>query len=158
MYKHKLSHHLFFVLQDLRVLALICKPSGNQHFKPFMNSLYRLFSADRSLLQTKGAYIIRQLSVYLSPVDIYRSMAELIQNEEDLKFARLYVEYLNTIMFTAKELQSLRESIKMLETPVSKNTEYKIQESKWQCYYDPACKNTNFLFFTWPSESRFVNR
>ena len=113
---------IFFVSQDLRVLALICKPSGNHHFKPFMNSLYRLFSADRSLLQTKGAYIIRQLSVYLSPVDIYRSMAELIQNEEDLKFARLYVEYLNTIMFTAKELQSLRESIKMLETPVSKNT------------------------------------
>ena len=101
---------------------MICKPSGNHHFKPFMNSLYRLFSADRSLLQTKGAYIIRQLSVYLSPEDIYRSMAELLQNEEDLKFARLYVEYLNTIMFTAKELQSLRESIKMLETSVSKNT------------------------------------
>ena len=59
------------------------------------------------------------MSVYLSPEDIYRSMAELIQNEKDLKFARLYVEYLNTIMFTAKELHSLRESIKLLETSVS---------------------------------------
>lgn len=108
------------VILDLRVLALICKPGGNRHFKPFMNSLYRLFSADRSLLQTKGSYIIRQLSVYLSPEDIYRSMAELIQNEKDLKFARLYVEYLNTIMFTAKELHSLRESIKLLETSESK--------------------------------------
>ena len=84
-----------------------------------MKSLYRLFKHDRNLLHTKGPYIIRQLSVYLSSVDIYQSMTEMIEDEQDLKFARLYVEYLNAIMFTAKELYYLREQIKKLETPVS---------------------------------------
>ena len=100
---------------------MICKPTGNRHFQPLMKSLYGLFSADRHLLETKGAYIIRQLSIYLSPEDIYQSFAEMIQNEKNLKFARLFVEYLNTIMFTAKELHSLRNSIKMLSTPVKPN-------------------------------------
>lgn len=47
-------------------------------------------------------------------------MAELIQKETDLKFAREMVEYLHTILFTAKELQPLRLRIKELKDPVSK--------------------------------------
>ena len=107
------------VILDLRVLAVICKPEGNRHFKPFMVSLYTLYKADRNLLETKGAYIIRQLSIYLGPEDIYKSMAQMVQNESDVKFARLLVEYLNTIMFTTPELTSLREKIKVLDNPVS---------------------------------------
>ena len=106
------------VILDLRVLAVICKPAGNKHFQPFMLNIYTLFKADRNLLQTKGAYILRQLSIYLSAEEIFKSLAEKLQNEEDLKFARLLVEDLNTIMFTAKELQTLRDSIKSLETQV----------------------------------------
>merc|ERR1719315_529232 len=109
------------VIMDLRVLAVVCKLSGNKQIKSLMVSLYTLFKADRTLLDSKGAYIIRQLSIYLCPEDIYKSMAELIQNEKDLKFARLLVEYLNTIMFTAPELVSLRESIKNLNTENSKD-------------------------------------
>ena len=107
------------VILDLRVLSVICKPSGNRHFGPFMISLYTLFKADRNLLEVKGAYIIRQLSIYLGPEDIYKSLAEMVQKEKDVKFARCLVEYLNVIMFTTPELASLRESIKTLETPVS---------------------------------------
>ena len=109
------------VILDLRVLAVICKPAGNKHFQPLMFSLYRLFKADRNLLQSKGHYILRQLSIYLSPEEIFKSLAEMLQKEEDLKFARLLVEDLNMIMFTAKELQSLRDSIKSLETQQSKD-------------------------------------
>ena len=54
----------------------------------------------------------------MSAEEIFKSLAEKLQNEEDLKFARLLVEDLNTIMFTAKELQTLRDSIKSLETQV----------------------------------------
>ena len=78
-----------------------------------------LLKADKTLLETKGNYIIRQLSIYLGPEDIYRSMAEQIQNERDLKFARLFVETLHTIMFTANELSSLRESLRLLSSTVS---------------------------------------
>lgn len=106
------------VILDLRVLAVICKPTSNKHFQALMISLYTLFKADRLLLQTKGAYIIRQLSVYLSPEDIYKSMAEMVQKEKDLKFSRLLVEYLNAILFTTPEVCSLRDSIKHLGSPV----------------------------------------
>ena len=81
--------------------------------------LFLPIKADRNLLDVKGAYIIRQLSIYLSPEEIYRSLAEMIQEESDVKFARLLVQYLNTIIFTAPELASLRESIKHLNTQVS---------------------------------------
>ena len=42
-----------------------------------------------------------------------------IGKEEDIKFATLLVEHLNAIMFTSAELSSLREQIKVLNTPVS---------------------------------------
>jgi len=109
------------VILDLRVLAVICKPSGNKHFQPLMFSLYTLFKADRNLLQTKGHYILRQLSIYLSSEEIFKSLAEMLQKEEDLKFSRLLVEDLNMIMFTAKELQGLRDSIRSLESKQSKD-------------------------------------
>ena len=84
-------------------------------------SLYTLFKADPKLLELKGPYLIRQLSVYMGPEDIYQSMADAIANEKDIKFARKLVEQLNAIMFTAAEVSSLREQIKHLSTPVSKS-------------------------------------
>ena len=81
-------------------------------------SLYVMFKTDKNFLKEKGAYLIRQLSVFIGPENIYKSMAEAIGKEEDIKFARLLVEHLNSIMFTSAELSSLREQIKLLSTPV----------------------------------------
>ena len=61
------------------------------HFKQFILSLLKLFSADRNLLEAKGSFIIRQLCVLLSSEDIYRSISELLVLEDNLKFARLMV-------------------------------------------------------------------
>merc|ERR1719392_334381 len=67
------------VILDLEVLAEISssktgRPDSKNvtpattspHFKQFMLSLLKLFSADRNLLETKGSFIIRQLCVLLS--------------------------------------------------------------------------------------------
>ena len=62
------------VILALRVLSVICKPGQDQHFNQFMKSLYTLFKADPKLLELKGPYLIRQLSVYMGPEDIYQSM------------------------------------------------------------------------------------
>jgi len=101
------------VILDLEVLAEISS-SKTAHFKQFMLSLLKLFSADRNLLETKGSFIIRQLCVLLSSEDIYRSMSELLVLEENLKFARIMVETLSTILLTSSELFELRNKLKEL--------------------------------------------
>lgn len=94
------------VILDLEVLAEISSSKigrtnssetagTSPHFKKFMLSLLKLFSADRSLLEAKGSFIIRQLCVLLSSEDIYRSISELLVQEDNLKFARLMVGHAN---------------------------------------------------------------
>ena len=110
------------VILDLEVLAEISSSKTGRknstdtspHFKQFMLSLLKLFSADRNLLETKGSFIIRQLCVLLSSEDIYRSMSELLVLEENLKFATIMVETLSTILLTSSELFELRNKLKEL--------------------------------------------
>jgi len=128
------------VILNLQVLAEICSPDKNDedsggtsrptskastpsggmnrnpHFKQFLLNLLKLFGANRSLLETKGSFIIRQLCVLLSAEDIYRSLAELLRSEANLKFARLMVETLNTILLTTSELFELRNRLRSLST------------------------------------------
>jgi len=108
------------VMLALRVLSVICKPGQDKHFSQFMKSLYAMFKADPKLLDRKGPYLIRQLSVYMGPEDIYQSMADAIIEEKDIKFAKILVEQMNAILFTAAEIASLREQIKHLSTPESR--------------------------------------
>lgn len=61
----------------------------------------------------------RQLCVMLSAEDIYRTLAELLQEEEDLIFASKMVQTLSSILLTSKELFSLRIQLKDLSTVVS---------------------------------------
>lgn len=60
----------------------------------------------------------RQLCVMLSAEDIYRTLAELLQKEENLTFASEMVQTLSSILLTSKELFSLRLQLKDLSTAV----------------------------------------
>jgi len=114
------------VILDLEVLAEISSSktgrteskdsSTSPHFKQFILSLLKLFSADRNLLECKGSFIIRQLCVLLSAEDIYKSISQLLVKEENLKFARLMVETLSTILLTSSELFELRNMLKELSS------------------------------------------
>ena len=84
-----------------------------------MLSLLKLFSADKHLLESKGSFIIRQLCVLLSSEDIYRSMSELLVMEANLRFARVMVETLSTILLTSSELFELRSKLKDLTSSES---------------------------------------
>ena len=55
----------------------------------------------------------------LSAEDIYQSLAELLLQESNLKFARLMVETLNTILLTTSELFELRSRLRNLGSQVS---------------------------------------
>jgi len=114
------------VILDLDVLAKISsyhndpeRGTTSVHFKQFIMSLLKLFSADRNLLESKGSFIIRQLCVLLKAEDIYKSLSELLVQEENLKFSRLMVETLSTILLTSSELFDLRTKLKELNSSES---------------------------------------
>ncbi|XP_051904214.1 protein VAC14 homolog [Hippocampus zosterae] len=91
-------------------------PSMNSYFYKFMINLLKRFSAERKLLESRGAFIIRQLCLLLHAENIFHSMADILLKEEDLKFASTMVQTLNTILLTSAELFQLRNQLKDLHT------------------------------------------
>ncbi|KAI4468990.1 tax1 binding protein-related [Holotrichia oblita] len=87
------------------------------YYSKFVVSLLQSFSADPALLEERGSFIIRQLCVLLNAEDIYRTLAQILLNEPNLKFASLMVEHLNFILLTSSELFDMRTKLKNLDSP-----------------------------------------
>uniref|UniRef100_A0A8C3M3W9 Protein VAC14 homolog n=1 Tax=Geospiza parvula TaxID=87175 RepID=A0A8C3M3W9_GEOPR len=116
--------------------GLECSPSTptmNSYFYKFMINLLKRFSSERKLLEARGAFIIRQLCLLLNAENIFHSMADILLREEDLKFASTMVHTLNTILLTSSELFQLRNQLKDLKTPESRNL--------FCCLYRSWCHN-----------------
>lgn len=64
----------------------------NPYFVKFAVSLLELFRGDATLLAERGAFILRQLSLLLSPPDIFATLAVLLVEEEDLVWQSLPIE------------------------------------------------------------------
>ncbi|XP_075045516.1 protein VAC14 homolog isoform X2 [Mixophyes fleayi] len=96
-------------------------PTMNSYFHRFMVNLLKRFSSERKLLETRGAFIIRQLCLLLNAENIFHSMADILLREENLKFASTMVQNLNSILLTSSELFQLRSQLKDLQTPESCN-------------------------------------
>ncbi|XP_056637981.1 protein VAC14 homolog isoform X1 [Diorhabda sublineata] len=130
------------VQQCLVVIAEVISSPGaaevndkgtNTYYNKFMVSLLFLFSNDRKLLDERGSFIIRQLCVLLNAEDIFRTLAQILRNENNLKFANIMVEHLNMILLTSSELYILRNKLKDLKTETSK--------SLFCCLYETWCHN-----------------
>lgn len=104
------------VTRDLQLLSQISHNSEDDYFASFMHSLLSLFSTDRRLLETRGNLIIRHLCVNLNPERIYRTMADILEKDEDVEFASIMVQNLNNNLITAPELAELRKRLRSLET------------------------------------------
>ncbi|KAK9430411.1 vacuolar protein 14 C-terminal Fig4p binding-domain-containing protein [Lipomyces doorenjongii] len=104
------------VTKDLQLLAQISYNSEDDYFASFMLNLLSLFSTDRKLLETRGNLIIRQLCVSLNPERIYRTLAEILEKEDDVEFASIMIQNLNNNLITAPELQGLRRRLRNLDT------------------------------------------
>ncbi|MGH0142862.1 UNVERIFIED_CONTAM: hypothetical protein FKN15_000441 [Acipenser sinensis] len=61
----------------------------------------------------------QQLCLLLNAENIFHSMADILLKEEDLKFASIMVQTLNTILLTSAELFQLRNQLKDLHTQES---------------------------------------
>ncbi|KIL70288.1 hypothetical protein M378DRAFT_195396 [Amanita muscaria Koide BX008] len=101
---------------DLQLLAQISSHSEEAYFRSFMINLLELFSTDRRLLDQRGSLIIRQLCLNLNTEKIYRTLAEILEKEEDLEFASVMVQKLNIILITSPELVEFRKRLKVVDT------------------------------------------
>uniref|UniRef100_A0A069DWW3 Protein VAC14 homolog n=2 Tax=Triatominae TaxID=70999 RepID=A0A069DWW3_9HEMI len=137
---HVLSDHSDEVVQHvLNVLAQIISPESQEstesktrspYFDKFLVSLLKLFRDDRQLLEDRGSFIIRQLCALMSAEDIYKRTADVLRGEEDVKFAHVMVDTLNTILLTSSELFHLRNQLKNKEN-----------ETLFKCLYETWCHN-----------------
>jgi vacuole morphology and inheritance protein 14 len=93
----------------------------NKYFIKFMVNLLRLFATDRHLLEDRGAFIIRELCVLLNPEHIFKVLAEILRDEQNLRFAAIMAQSLNTILLTSSELFELRNKLKDFTTEVNNN-------------------------------------
>ncbi|RPA80756.1 ARM repeat-containing protein [Ascobolus immersus RN42] len=103
------------VQRDLQLLSQISHHSDDEYVNSFLVNLLSLFSTDRQLLEKRGNQIIRQLCVDLNPERIYRTLAEILEKDEDVEFASIMVQNLNNNLITAPELADLRKRLRNLE-------------------------------------------
>ncbi|CEH12313.1 Uncharacterized conserved protein [Ceraceosorus bombacis] len=108
------------IRSDLRLLAQISSASSSNsndaYFKSFMINLVSLFSTDRRLLETRGSLIIRQLCASLHTERIFRTLAEILERDEDLEFASVMITNMNMILITSPELADFRRRLKNLDS------------------------------------------
>uniref|UniRef100_A0A6M2DYB2 Protein VAC14 homolog n=1 Tax=Xenopsylla cheopis TaxID=163159 RepID=A0A6M2DYB2_XENCH len=89
------------------------------HYKDFLKCLLDLFRSDKQLLDERGSFILRHLCVLLNAEDIYRTLANILLYETNLKFTSTMVETLNMLLLTASELYVLRNILKNLKSQES---------------------------------------
>jgi vacuole morphology and inheritance protein 14 len=107
------------IRSDLRLLAQISSASeerNDAYFRSFMVNLVSLFSTDRRLLETRGSLILRQLCASLHTERIFRTLAEILERDEDLEFASVMVTNMNMILITSPELADFRRRLKNLDS------------------------------------------
>ncbi|KAL7423040.1 hypothetical protein Q5752_002339 [Cryptotrichosporon argae] len=104
------------VKHDLQLLAQISSSSEDAYFTSFMVNVLELFSTDRRLLETRGSLIIRQLCLHLNAEKIFRTLAEILEKDDDLEFASMMVVKLNMILITSPELADFRRRLTNLES------------------------------------------
>ncbi|XP_019764516.2 protein VAC14 homolog isoform X2 [Dendroctonus ponderosae] len=101
----------------------------NIYYNKFIVSLLLLFSNDKRLLDERGSFIIRQLCLLLNAEDIYITLAMILLNETNLKFASLMVDHLNMILLTSSELFELRNRLKDLSNEKNRELFLRIYET-----------------------------
>ncbi|XP_057963324.1 protein VAC14 homolog isoform X1 [Malania oleifera] len=108
------------VLLVLEVHA--CIAEDPPHFRQLVIFLVHNFRVDNSLLEKRGALIIRRLCVLLDAERVYRELSMILEKEDDLDFASIMVQALNLILLTSSELLELRVLLKQsLVNPAGKD-------------------------------------
>lgn len=98
------------VLLVLEVHACVAREAP--YFHHLIVFLLHNFQMDLLLLEKRGTLILRRLCALLDAEHVYRELSTILEKESDLDFARVMIEALNLILFTASELEELRALLK----------------------------------------------
>ncbi|XP_047332655.1 protein VAC14 homolog [Impatiens glandulifera] len=98
------------VLLVLDVHACIAQDAP--YFRQLLVFLIHNFRMDNSLLEKRGALIIRRLCLLLDAEKVFRELSKILEGQADLDFASVMVQALNLILFTSTELSEMRNLLK----------------------------------------------
>ncbi|XP_058732506.1 protein VAC14 homolog [Vicia villosa] len=141
------------VLLVLDVHACIAKDP--QHFRQLVVFLMHNFRIDNSLLEKRGALIIRRLCVLLDAERVYRELSTILEGESDLDFASIMVQALNLILLTSSELSEIRVLLKQtLVNPAGRDLYVSLYAS-W-CHSPTAIISLCFLAQTYQHASTVI--
>ncbi|KOM45978.1 hypothetical protein LR48_Vigan06g128400 [Vigna angularis] len=125
------------------------------HFRQLVAFLVHSFQLDNSLLEKRGALIIRRLCVLLNAERVYRELSAILEGESDLEFASIMVQALNLILLTSSELSEIRDLLKQsLVTPSGKDL-YDALYASW-CHSPMAIISLCFLAQTYQHASTVI--
>lgn len=102
---------------SLEVMAMISQ--REDYFSRLVTSLVDMFAADQGLQSARGALIIRQLSLFIDPAQIFTAIARILVAHENLTFCASMVQTLSVILLTARELQHLRDRLRSFHSSKS---------------------------------------
>ena len=91
------------VMMNLEVLARIA--CNEDQFIHVLRNVVRLFREDRSILESRGTMIVRNLCLKLDAEKIFMNLSKILLGEKDLKFASVMIQTLNHILLTSSELE-----------------------------------------------------
>ncbi|GFO16656.1 protein vac14 homolog [Plakobranchus ocellatus] len=106
------------------------KSAGELKLNPFftrlMNGLVDWFKKDKQLLEDRGAFIIRQLSIYLSAEALFRSLAEILTEESDVTMSSeilsvkklLDIHDSGELEATVDFLKEIDKLVQLIESPI----------------------------------------
>ncbi|CAL0308381.1 unnamed protein product [Lupinus luteus] len=141
------------VLVVLDVHACIAKDP--QHFRHLVVFLVHTFRLDNSLLEKRGALIIRRLCVLLNAERVYRELSTILEGESDSDFASIMVQALNLILLTSSELSEIRYLLKQsLVNPAGKDL-YIALYASW-CHSPMAIISLCFIAQTYQHASAVI--
>ncbi|XP_058182359.1 protein VAC14 homolog isoform X2 [Rhododendron vialii] len=141
------------VLLVLEVHACIAKDPLN--FRQLVVFLVHNFRIDTTLLEKRGALIVRRLCVLLDAERVYRELSTILVGECDLDFATIMVQALNLILLTSSELSELRGLLKhSLVNPAGKDLFLSLYSS-W-CHSPMAIISLCLLAQAWQHASSII--
>ncbi|XP_027360061.1 protein VAC14 homolog isoform X3 [Abrus precatorius] len=141
------------VLLVLDVHACIARDP--HHFRQLVVFLVHNFRLDNSLLEKRGALIIRRLCVLLNAEKVYLELSTILEGESDLDFASIMVQALNLILLTSSELSEIRDLLKQsLVNPAGKDLYVSLYAS-W-CHSPMAIISLCFLARTYQHASAVI--
>ena len=145
------------VMMNLEVLARIA--CNEDQFIHVLRNVVRLFREDRSILESRGTMIVRNLCLKLDAEKIFMNLSKILLGEKDLTFASVMIQTLNHILLTSSELLELRSLLQRSLSTKNRNAfeVFKTLYSSW-CHNPVATFSLCLLAQAYPLSSSLVGK